>query len=155
MKSISKSYGVPGLRLGILATGDTAMITELKKDVSIWNINSFAEFFMQILGKYSADYKEALLQIKKERKRFEEELSKINGIRVIPSQANYVMVELADQIPAKVLTKKLLVNHEILVKDLTEKTGQKNYLRIAVRDYDDNNRLLSGIKAELENISHE
>ena len=44
IKSISKSFGVPGLRLGILVSGNTEMISTLKKEVSIWNINSFAEF---------------------------------------------------------------------------------------------------------------
>ena len=48
IKSISKSYGVPGIRLGILASADDDLITEMKKDVSIWNINSFGEFYMQI-----------------------------------------------------------------------------------------------------------
>ena len=38
MKSISKSYGVPGLRLGILASADTALIAKIKKEVSIWNM---------------------------------------------------------------------------------------------------------------------
>ena len=56
MKSISKSYGVPGLRLGILASSDTQTIDYIKKDVSIWNINSFAEFYMQIFNKYSSAY---------------------------------------------------------------------------------------------------
>ena len=42
MKSISKSYGVSGLRLGVLASGDVAAIQAMKKDVAIWNINSFA-----------------------------------------------------------------------------------------------------------------
>ena len=44
-KSISKSYGVPGLRLGIMCSADVGLITRMKKAVSIWNINSFAEFF--------------------------------------------------------------------------------------------------------------
>lgn len=48
MKSISKSYGVPGIRLGILAGDNKEMIAKLKKDVSIWNINSFGEFYLQI-----------------------------------------------------------------------------------------------------------
>ena len=52
IKSISKSYGVPGLRLGILATADKVLTAKLKKDVAIWNINSFAEFFLQIYEKY-------------------------------------------------------------------------------------------------------
>ena len=55
VKSISKSYGVPGLRLGVLASGDQDLIAALKKDVAIWNINSFAEFYMQIEEKYKKD----------------------------------------------------------------------------------------------------
>lgn len=59
MKSISKSYGVPGLRLGAFATSDIATIESMKKDIAIWNINSFAEFYMQIYGKYEKDYLKA------------------------------------------------------------------------------------------------
>ena len=66
MKSISKSYGVPGLRLGVLASGDTETIARLKKDVAIWNINSFAEFYMQIEEKYKKDYVAALDKFRKE-----------------------------------------------------------------------------------------
>lgn len=57
VKSVSKSYGVPGLRLGILASGNIDIIKVLKQAVPIWNINSMAEFFMQILDKYKNDYK--------------------------------------------------------------------------------------------------
>lgn len=48
VKSISKSFGVPGLRLGVLAAYNTELINLLKKNVAIWNINSFAEFYLQI-----------------------------------------------------------------------------------------------------------
>ena len=57
VKSVSKSYGVTGLRLGILASGNIDIIKVLKQAVPIWNINSMAEFFMQILDKYKNDYK--------------------------------------------------------------------------------------------------
>ena len=149
MKSISKSYGVPGLRLGVLASGDTKTIAEIKKKVSIWNINSFGEFFMQIEEKYKKDYLEALVKIRKERTRFQEELSKINGLRVIPSQANYVMVELDNSISPEQLLKRILINHNILIKELTTKTNGGNYLRLAVRNTVDNNILLSAIKDEI------
>lgn len=56
IKSISKSYGVPGLRLGVLATSDASLVQIIRKDVAIWNINSFAEYYMQIFGKYEKDY---------------------------------------------------------------------------------------------------
>ena len=147
MKSISKSYGVPGLRLGVLASGDVDTIAHMKKDVAIWNINSFAEFYMQIEEKYKKYYAEALVKIRAERARFVSELSKINGIRVIPSQANFIMAELTDVEP-KELLKALLFKHQLLIKDLSSKTGGK-YIRIAVRNTEDNDMLVAALKEEL------
>ena len=147
MKSISKSYGVPGLRLGVLASGDVVTIALMKKDVAIWNINSFAEFYMQIEEKYNKYYVEALVKIRAERARFVAELSKITGLRVIPSQANFIMCELETMEP-KDLLKALLFKHHILIKDLSEKTGGK-YLRLAVRDTEDNDMLVAALREEL------
>ena len=149
MKSISKSYGVPGLRLGVLASGDTEVIARMKNDVAIWNINSFGEFYMQIEEKYKSTYAEALARIRSERERFQIELDKIKGIRVIPSQANYVMVELSDGISPKDLLKNLLVKHDILIKELTAKTNGQSYLRLAVRNMEDNDKLLKALKEEI------
>ena len=149
MKSISKSYGVPGLRLGVLASGDTEVIARMKNDVAIWNINSFGEFYMQIEEKYKSTYSEALERIRSERERFQIELDKIKGIRVIPSQANYVMVELSDGISPKDLLKNLLIKHDILIKELTAKTNGQSYLRLAVRNMEDNDKLLKALKEEI------
>lgn len=150
MKSISKSYGVPGLRLGILASGDLPAIAALKKDVSIWNINSFAEFYMQIMEKYKGDYALAIQKIQAERRRFTRELARLPGLRPIPSQANYLLVALSDHLCPHELCKRLLVKHGIFVKDLTEKMGGAPYLRIAVRDQADDDRLLSALRTELD-----
>ncbi len=150
IKSISKSYGVPGLRLGVMASGNTELISALKKDVSIWNINSFAEFYMQIEEKYKKDYERALENIRAERTRFQKALSRINGIKVFPSQANYVMVELVDGLSSKATTRELLTEKGIFVKDLAGKLGGKQYLRIAVRNSEDNDMLISA----LEQLSH-
>ena len=151
MKSISKSYGVPGIRLGVLASGDTGTIAKMKKDVAIWNINSFGEFFMQIEEKYKKDYAKALVKIRNERARFEDELSKIKGIRVIPSQANFVMVELDDGIDPNELLKNLLVKYNLFIKELTNKTNGGRYLRLAVRNTEDNDLLLNALRTELSN----
>ncbi len=152
MKSISKSYGVPGVRLGILASGDEETIEAMKKDVSIWNINSFGEFYMQIQEKYKKDYAIALEAIRNERARFQSQLAKIGGIRVIPSQANYVMVELINGVLPGELLKRLLIKYDILIKDLSKKTGGKNYLRLAVRNEEDNNKLLDALRAEIDSF---
>ena len=152
MKSISKSYGVPGLRLGVLASGDTDTIAFMKKDVAIWNINSFAEFYMQIEEKYKKDYAAALVKFRAERARFQDELAKVPGVRVIPSQANFVMVELEKKISPKELLKKLLTKHSLLIKELTTKTNGRNYLRLAVRDKEDDDRLVAAMKEEVRNF---
>ncbi len=149
VKSISKSYGVPGIRLGILASGDVETIDYIKKDVAIWNINSFGEFYMQIAEKYKNDYAAALRLFRKERARFESDLNAIAGLRVIPSQANYFMIELTGKITSKELTKKLLLNHNVYIKDLSSKVGGKQYIRIAIRDTHDNNCLTEAMKAEI------
>ncbi len=150
MKSISKSYGVPGLRLGVLASGDEEIISMMKKDVAIWNINSFGEFYMQIEEKYKKDYAAALIKIRAERSRFQSELAKIKGVRVIPSQANFVMIELEKGISPKELLKTLLIKHNLLIKELTTKTNGRNYLRLAVRNTEENDVLIQALKCELE-----
>ncbi len=151
VKSISKSYGVPGLRLGILASGNSSMIDKCKTSVSIWNINSFAEFFMQIEEKYKNDYAKGLELLRSERKRFEKELSSIEGIRVIPSQANYIMIEVKDGAFANELLKKLLIKYDILIKDLSHKANGSGYMRIAIRSTADNNILLNALRQEMSN----
>lgn len=152
IKSISKSYGVPGLRLGILASADFMTIAWMKKDVSIWNINSFAEFYMQIAGKYRKDYEKALVRFREERISFQNALANIEGIRVIPSQSNYIMVELLNGIDAEWLKEKMLIDEEIFIKTLGKKIKNgKNYLRLAIRDHSDNTRFIEVLKRVLTN----
>jgi histidinol-phosphate/aromatic aminotransferase/cobyric acid decarboxylase-like protein/choline kinase len=152
IKSISKSYGVPGARLGILANGDADLIDKIRKELSIWNINSIGECFLQIIGKYQDKYVKACSKIANERDRFYMELSKISFLRVIPSKANYFLCEVIGRLTANELVRILLNKHRIFIKDCTGKSAfeGKQFLRIAVRDFDDNNLLITKLK-ELEN----
>ena len=148
MKSISKSYGVPGLRLGVMASGNTALIDAMKKDVAIWNINSFAEFYMQIYNKYDSFYKDACRKFQEERNRFYKALSEISFLRVVPSQANYFLCEVKGKYTSKELTETLLAKCNILIKDCGSKNAMKgrNYVRISVRDSADNDYLVKALK---------
>lgn len=150
VKSISKSYGVPGIRLGILVSNDTELIAEMKKDVAIWNINSFAEFYLQIYEKYKKEYDSAIEKFKRTRKTYVEKLSEISGLRVIPSQANYVLCEIRANVSSRELAE-MLLDENILIKDLSSKKGfeGKNYVRLAVRDKNDNNILIEALKKYL------
>lgn len=148
MKSISKSYGVPGLRLGVFATADKDIIAKMKKDVAIWNINSFAEYYMQIFAKYEKDYQEACDKFIEERNLFYNELRQIPFLRVIKSHANYFLCEVKSKYTSTDLTRILLEKADILIKDCSTKSafGGKNYIRIAIRDRKDNSRLVETLK---------
>ncbi len=149
MKSISKSYGVPGLRLGILASADKELIARIKKEVSIWNLNSFAEFFMQIYNKYEKDYQRACAKFVAERDIFEQQLRTIPFLRVMSTEANYFLCEVLPPYRASEIVIRMLKQHNILTRDCSGKTGlpaDKQYMRIAVRNHEDNSRLVEGLK---------
>ena len=148
VKSISKSYGVPGLRLGIMASADEILIKEAKKYVSIWNINSFAEFFMQIFTKYSKDYHKACGSFQAERADFLSKLCEIPFIHVMPTQANFVLCEVKEPYSSMEIVKRMLREHNILLSACSAKKGLQGgkYLRIAIRGHQDNARLIEAFK---------
>lgn len=148
MKSISKSYGVPGLRLGVFASSDTELIQRIKKEVSIWNINSFGEFYMQIYGKYENDYRKACRKFCEVREKFYEDLKQIDFLRVIPSQANYFLCEVTRKYTSAELCE-LLIEKDIIISNCGKKKHMdgRNLVRLAVRDEADNARLVEVLKS--------
>ena len=151
VKSISKSYGVPGLRLGIIASADSALLRQLREAMPIWNINSFGEYFLQIYGLYAAEYEAACDRIAENRLWLSEELRRIPYLTVYPSQANYIMCRVSPPWTAKELAARLLAKHRILIKSLSQKTGfaGKEYIRVAVKDQAENNALIQALKGEV------
>ncbi len=151
IKSISKSYGVPGIRLGLLATSDTALIKALRDDMQIWNINSFGEYYLQIYQLFAKDYEKACDAIVNERNRVIAELRKLKSIRVYDSEANYILVDLKENNSIE-LAAKLLDEKHILIKDLSTKNyfHKKNFIRLAIRDENDNNALIEALNEYLK-----
>ncbi len=150
IKSISKSYGVPGIRLGVLATANKHLYDLLSQKVSIWNINAFGEYFMQIFPLFEKDYLLACDKIAAQRTALTSSLKEISYIqRVYPSQANYILCQLREGTKAMNLAVYLLERHQIFIKDLTGKEGfePQRYIRLAVRDEQDNHQLISALKS--------
>ena len=146
IKSIGKSYGVGGLRLGVMASSDTRLINSVKSTIPIWNINSLAEFYLQIIGKYSSQYKTSCNQLIEARIELSKQLQEISYIEPYESQANYIFCKVIDR-DAHQLAIDLCEDHSILVKDCSAKSsvvGQ--YIRFAVRDSNDNQLLIKGLK---------
>jgi histidinol-phosphate/aromatic aminotransferase/cobyric acid decarboxylase-like protein len=144
IKSLSKSYGIPGIRLGILACGDTDLIKSIRKNIPIWNINSFAEYFLQIMGKYKKDYVQGCKLLFEERRRFRAELEKTGLFTVLPSRANFFMCRCTGGFSSGDLAEYLLEEHSIFIKILTGKKGipDGQWLRLSVRNRADNDALV-------------
>jgi histidinol-phosphate/aromatic aminotransferase/cobyric acid decarboxylase-like protein/choline kinase len=147
IKSLSKSYGVPGIRLGVLACGDKSLIRRVRENLPVWNINSFAEYFLQIIGKYQKEYALSCRCIAEERRRFKSALEQSGVLTVFPSQANYFLCKLTDGRTARTAAEQLLSDHNIFIKDLTGKAGVPGdvFIRLAIRNRTDNDRLLESI----------
>ena len=149
VKSISKSYGVPGLRLGIVASADKDLITYIKKDVSIWNLNSFAEFFMQIYSKYEGEYLRSAAKFQSERAWLKEQLEDIPYLKVFESESNYFLCKVLPPYNSHALTVELLEKHNVLIKDCSPKKvfNGRDYIRIAIRNRVDNERLITALRS--------
>ncbi len=99
IKSLSKQYGIAGLRLGILASSNKKMLEKCQNNLPIWNINSCAEFFLQIFNKYKNSYLLSCQKIIQTREDFFNKLSEISFLRPIKSSANYILCELLVNTP--------------------------------------------------------
>jgi len=146
VKSVSKAHGVPGIRLGVIASGDCELIGKIKENLPIWNINSFGEYYLQIADKYKCEFREALQKFYMSRTRFMKELEKIYYLRVIPSQSNYFMCEVLCGKTSMEIAGYLLENH-IFIKDLTPKINDgKQYIRIAIKKEGENELLIHWLR---------
>ena len=106
--------------------------------------------FQKLMFDYKKDYIYGCEQIKEERARFYNELIKIEGLNVYPSEANYFMMQLNNG-SANELAEQLLEKDKILIKVLNGKNGfdDKEYVRIAIKSREENDYLLESIKRKV------
>lgn len=148
IKSISKSFGVPGIRLGILASGNRKIIEIVRKKLPIWNINSYAQYFMQIIGRFESDYTTACQLLRIERSRVFNELRSIEFLRVLPSQGNFFLCEVLPPFSSTGLAEQLLEEFNILIKDCGKKQGiwHLNFIRIGLKSPNFNDKLITALR---------
>lgn len=147
IKSIGKSYGVGGLRLGVLASSNIDLVKQIKSNIPIWNINSVAEFYLQIIGKYTAQYRESCVKLIQSRVELLRYLHTIPYLEPYESQANYILCKVLGRDASQVATD-LCNKHSILIKDCSGKASiEGQYIRVAVRDTRDNQALVNALKA--------
>lgn len=149
IKSLSKVYGIAGLRLGTLQSADQALLTKARAGLPIWNINGFAEQFLRLMPRYRAAFRESCAQVRADTLELHALLEAIPGGRAFAPEANFVFWRLPEGLAADVLVERLFAEHHMLIKDCSEKTMQDgwHFVRIAARTPAENQRLVQAMRA--------
>lgn len=153
LKSLSKSLGIPGLRLGYVYTSDEGAIRDINGRIPIWNINSLAEYFLEIILKYRRELADSFQSTIADRQDFTEKLVSLSLIDyVYPSRANFILLRLKINISRLAnLRNYLLREWNIYIKDCSSKfEDEKAHARIAVRLPEENTRLIEALRAYRE-----
>ena len=142
--SLTKFYALPGLRLGgVIGHPDT--ISRLQSFKVPWSVNRLAEKIAPFLVSCDRYEKKVRQIVTGERKRIYNLLSTILGIKVFPSQANFLLAQWTATKNLDALLKELLHNG-IHIRDCRNFAGlEDNYFRFAMLDAENNDRLLSNI----------
>ncbi len=144
VRSISKTYNVPGVRLGVVASSQAEFIRDIRRELAIWNINSFGEFFLQIAPKYAAEYRKACRDMADERERAAASLAAVPFLNPLPSKANYILCELTGGWVSEGLAAYLLHHHDVYLKSFSNRQGLMDgeYVRIGIKLPEDNQFLV-------------
>jgi len=151
IRSLSKEFGVPGIRLGYLLSSNEEIKNKLKEYLPIWNINSIAERFIELFPRYQREYNQSIKQILEDNQNFVEDLKVVNNLKVIDGKANYLFCKiLKEDINSTQLRNILFSKYNILIKDCSNKTSLNDrYVRISIRKPDENKMLVEAIKEVL------
>ena len=146
LKSLGKNFGLHGIRFGYLVA-NPALARKMAGILPKWNLNSLAETVVFMLRDHIEAYEASLEQLSVDRYRMAVELSRLGELQVYPSQANFLLVKLADGISGTELRDYLLADHQVYVRECGNKLGMTSqFLRLVVRPAPDVERLVSGIR---------
>lgn len=149
LRSMTKFFGIPGLRLGYAISNDT-LAARLDSMGGPWNVNTLALAAGTAALRDVQHSRETLAFVRQERRRFLERLARFSRLRVYPSSVNYLLVEIREGMTSRELKERLLL-HRIIIRDCATFTGlSERFFRIAVRSGDENDRLLEILGMILE-----
>lgn len=153
VRSLGKSHGLGGLRLGLIASADRDLIDSVRQLIPIWNINGFAEEYARIMGAFRNEYLQSCVTVRQETRQLVAQIDRLPGLLVYPSDANFVFIEIEKGLStATALTARLLDEHGMFIKDCSTKrmndAGQ--FVRIASRTAWENSRLVKSLESTLD-----
>ena len=147
VRSMSKHYGVPGLRLGFCYSRNREMLDRLRRLVPTWHLNSLAEYFLTLLPSNEAAYRQSLARVTADVGRLRDELSAIPGLSVYPTGSNFVLFRIEGDMTAAGLQERLLVDRLMYVRDCSNKVGlDDRHVRVASQGREADERLVDALR---------
>jgi histidinol-phosphate aminotransferase len=145
-RTFSKAMGMAGLRVGyLLAHPDLA--EQISKAKLPYNINQFSLTAAEVALENVDLFRAAIQNVLKEKKRMARELGKLPGFRVYPSEANFFLVE--SPVAPRTLFDELY-EQGILIRDVSSYPMLSKCIRISVGTREENDRLLSALRASAD-----
>jgi threonine-phosphate decarboxylase len=145
--SMTKTYGVPGLRLGYI-TAHESLTAQIRQHLRPWSVSSLAIE----AGKFLLQHDELICKPDlREAQRLRNLLSKIPGITVMPTQTNFMLCKIANRTAAE-LKDFLALEHHMLIRDASNFRGlTPHHFRIAAQTPTENDALVSAIRKFMNN----
>jgi histidinol-phosphate/aromatic aminotransferase/cobyric acid decarboxylase-like protein len=146
IKSLTKSMGLGGLRIGYLLTTNKKIKDKVKKYLPIWNINSIAEKFIELFVDFKEDYDNSIKKTIKERNHLFKKLKEIPYLEPYEPFANFIFCK--TKISSRKISETLFNKYNILIKSELNQLGLRSdkYIRIGVRTKKDNEKLISALR---------
>jgi len=147
-KSMSNAYGICGLRIGYMLTANASFAERVRRGLSIWNLNGFAESFLRLAPEYRDEFDASCANVRTDRDQCYEDLCTIQGMTVYQPDANFIFCRLPENAPTgPEVTRRLFVKHNIYIKHCDGKTMPEanRYLRIASRTQEENRTLVQAL----------
>ena len=149
VKSLGKSLGWHGVRLGYAAMNARAA-EQLRSQLPFWNVNGLAAYILKSVTEFKDEFRQSLALVEEDRTYMLRQLEKIPGLRVFPSRANFLYVELPANVPGRSLRDRLLKGHGLMVRECSNKIGSsERYLRLAVQTKEAVDLLVPALVGEL------
>jgi threonine-phosphate decarboxylase len=147
VRSMSKHCGVPGLRLGYCYSANLYILNRLRRFVPTWNLNTLAQYFLSLLPGTAATYHEGRKRLIGDVLHLYEALRTIPSLEVYPTGANFVLFKVRNGMTANELQTRLLVEHEMYVRDCSNKLGMDAFhIRVASQGRDKDTRLVEALR---------
>ena len=148
LKSLSKTYGIPGLRLGYAASGDPDRVAMMRGDVPIWSINSLAQRFLEELPGYEDEFAASCEQVRAAIRLLYDGLTAVPYLHPYPTEGNFVLCRILAGYTAPELAERLFTECGILINDCSGKIGlDDRFVRFAGRTAEENIQLVEALRA--------